>query len=292
MIANEGAPIQAQRHELRTLHTAWDRAFPERAAGIELVRGHRVSRAALARLRTFLTLVLDRPHPDNPDGTPDLRANLRRIAVLLEDWTRPRVLALAPDAFVEYLELTGNYALATENPPPTRAPSAVARLLFRGLLFAVVSLQVRLDAVAGRSRFVLGATLAHLLAHVHGLGPPVAGFDLRRAMRLPLRLDSASVHAIVHRYLQSGFESLGATRRPVLDEIAMRVALLNAACVVGAMHAAAAGKQAIDAQSLTQGLLAAGDLSHADAGGRLSALLTTLAAGTEALYLFPPLRLA
>ena len=102
-------------------------------------------------------------------------------------------------------------------------------------------------------------------------------------------MDLGAVRAIVHRYLQAAFETLGSTRRPIVDEIAMRVAYLNAACVVGAMHAAAEGKAVVDAQSLTHGLLAAGDLSHADAGGRLSALLTMFAAGTEALYLFPPM---
>src|SRR5207302_9979050 len=124
----------------------------------------------------------------------------------------------------------------------------------------------------GPRRIALGATLARLLAHTHGLGPAAAGFNLRRAMRVPLDLDDPAVHAIVHRYLRSSFDTLGATRRPVVDEVAMRVAQLNAACVAGAMHAAAAGKPAVDAESLTAGLLQAGDLSHADAGGRFSAL--------------------
>src|SRR5437667_334531 len=82
------------------------------AAGVELVRGHRISRAALARLRTFLALLLDRPPSGDARGLPDLRSNLRRIAALLEDWSRPQVLRLEPEALVEYLELTGNYALS------------------------------------------------------------------------------------------------------------------------------------------------------------------------------------
>ena len=278
VIANEGGAVAARRGELSKLQVAWARAFPEAPASIEFVRGHAISRDALARVRTFLGLLLDR--------SSDIRENLRRIAALLEDWSRPKVLALEPDAFVEYLDLTGNYALSNETPAADRPPARVARLLFRGFLFAVLSLQIRLDPMAGRSRIALGFTLSRLLAHLHGLGPAVTGHDLRRALRLPL---DESTHAIVHRHLQTGFESLGATRRALVDEIAMRVALLNAACVVGAMHAAAADKSHVDAESLTQGLLAAGDLSHADAGGRLSALLTTLAAGTEALYLFPAL---
>jgi hypothetical protein len=216
-----------------------------------------------------------------------LTLNLRRIAALLEDWSRPRGAQLEPEALVEYLELTGNYALSAQTPVSTRRVSGVARLLFRGFLFAVLALQIRLDAAATRGRTAVA--LSRLLAHLPGAGPGVAGYDLRRAMRLSLPLDDPSVRAIVHRYLQAAFETLGSTRRPIVDEIAMRVAYLNAACVVGAMHAAAKGQSSVDAESLTQGLLAAGDLSHADAGGRLSVLLTTLAAGTEALYLFPPM---
>ena len=158
---------------------------------------------------------------------------------------------------------------------------------FRGFLFAVVSLQVRLDPSS--RRLPLGVTLALLLAHLHGLGPPVAGVNLRRARRIPLRLDDSAVHSVVHRHLRACFETLGASRRPILDEIAVSVSCLNAACILGAIDAASAGKPFVDADSLTQGLLAAGDLSHVEAGGPLRALLTTLAGGTEALYLFPPM---
>jgi len=281
VIANDGAAVSMQRGELSALQAAWDRHFPEPASPVEFVRGHAISRDALARMRSYLSLLLDR--------SPDVRGNLRRAAALLEDWSRPKVLQLPPDAFVEYLELTGNYALSSETPAPAREAGRVARLLFRGFLFSVLALQVRLDVAAKRGRVGTALILSRLLAHVHGAGPAVGGFDRTRAMRLPIALDDPAVHAIVHRYLQAGFETLGATRRPVLDEIAVRVAHLNAACVVGAMHAAAAGKRAVDAASLTHGLLAAGDLSQTDGGGRLSALLTTFAGGVEALRLFPVL---
>jgi Fe-S-cluster containining protein len=280
VIANEGAAATAQRAELQKLQTAWNRVFPAPAAPIEFVRGRTIPRDALSRIRTFLMLLLDRPGA--------LHVNVRRIAALIEDWTRPRVLELDPDAFVEYLELTGNYALAIEAAPPVRPPARVTRLLFRGFLFAILALQVRLDAKRGRAGTTL--TLARLLAHLHGVGPAVGDYDLGRAMRLPLPLEDPAVRAIVHRHLRSAFETLGATRRPVADEIAMRAAYLNAASVVGAMHAVAAGKSSVDAESLTKGLLASGDMSQADAGGRISSLLTTLAGGVEALYLFPALR--
>ena len=312
VVANEGAVVALPRGELSTLQAAWARQFPEPASPIEFVRGRGISRDGVARIRTYLTLLLDR--------STDIRENLRRIAALLEDWTRSKVLQLEPDAFLEYLELTGNYALSAATPISTRKAGPVARLLFRGFLFAVLALQVRLDYHQGahsaparersgakgspratepgsgaeprseQGRAGTALTLSRLLAHVHGLGPAVGRFDLRRAMGLTLPLDDESVRAIAHRYLQAGLETLGATRRPIVDEIAMRVAYLNAACVIGAMDATRSGKQAVDAASFAEGLLVAGDLSHADGGGRLSALLTTLAGGIEALYLFPPLR--
>lgn len=286
VIANEGATLSSQKPELQTLHVAWRREFPETAATIELVRGHRLTRAALAQLRALLGQMLDRP---GPDGRPDLRANLRRIAALLEDLSRRRVIGLAPADWVEYLRLTGGYALKSENPLPARAPSRLARLLFRGFLLAALSVQIHLDPVLARRRLALRFTLFRLLAHLHGLGPEAAGFDLGRAIALPLRLDDPTVHAIAHRYLRVGFETLGTGRRAVLDEVAMTVAQLNAACVLAGRHAAANGKRAVDAESFTQGLLESADLSHADAGGQMSAFLTTLSGGVEALYLFPPL---
>ncbi len=105
------------------------------------------------------------------------------------------------------------------------------------------------------------------------------------------RIEDPGVRAIAHRYLRAGFETLGTGKRAVVDEIAMIVAHLNAACVLGGMHAASNGKSSVDAESFTQGLLESSDLSHADAGGHLSTLLTTLSGGLEALYLFPPLPL-
>ena len=285
VVANEGDTLASQKPELQALHVAWKREFPETAATIELLRGKKLTRAALAKLRSILGQLLDRP---GADGRPDLRANLRRIAVLLEDLSRPRVIALAPDDWAEYLSLTGAYALKSDKPFPARAPSRLARLLFRGFLLAALSAQVHLDPVLGRRRLALRVTLLRLLAHLHGLGPGAAGFDLGRAIRMPLRLDDPAVHAIAYRYLRAGFEGLGTGKRAVLDEVAMTVAHLNAACVLGGSHAAANGKQVVDAESFTQGLLESADLSHADAGAR-STFLTTLSGGIEALYLFPPL---
>jgi hypothetical protein len=212
--------------------------------------------------------------------------NLRRIAAFLEDLSRPRVLRLAPDAFAEYFEVMGRHALTNEKPPAPRRPSRLARLLFRGFLLTAVSVQLHLDPALGTRPLALRLTLLRLLAHLHGLGPGAAGFDLARAAHVALSLEDDAVRAIAHRYLRASFDTLGTGRRPVVDEVAMTVAHLNAACVLARMQAAANGKQSVDAESFTQGLLESADLGQADAGGRLSAFLTTFAGGVEALYLF------
>ncbi len=285
VIANEGATLPSQARELRVLHAAWTRAMPEAAAPIELVRGHPLSTAMIAGLRGVLGELLDRP---GPDGPPDLHANLRRMAAFLEDLTRRRVLRLGPDAFAEYFELMSRHVLMDERLPATRQPSRLSRVLLRGFLLAVISVQLHLDPVLNRRRIALRVRLFRLLAHLHGLGPGTAGFDLRRARSVPLSLEDDGVRAIAHRYLRASLDTLGTGRRPIVDEVAMTVAHLNAACVLAGTHAAARGKHAVDAESFTEGLLESADLAHADDGGHLSTLLTAFSGGLEALYLFPP----
>jgi Fe-S-cluster containining protein len=286
VIANEGATLQSQTHELRVLHAAWTREFPEIPARVELVSGRPLPGPVLAALRRTLCGLVERR---DADGRADIRENLRRIAAYLEDLSRARVQRLAPDAFAEYLNVMSRHALTNQKPAATRRPSRLVRLLFRGFLLAAVSVQARLDAGSGSSAIGLRLTLFRLLAHVHGLAPGMARFDLRRALDMPLSLEDAGVHAIALRYLHASFETAGAGRRPVVDEVGMIVARLNAACVLGGMHAASARKNAVDAESITQGLLEAADLARADDGSAMSRYLTTLSGGLEALYLFPPL---
>ena len=286
VIANEGDLLRSQARELRTLHTAWSRAHPEPARRVEFVAGHVLSPPVVTALRGVLTKVIDRP---GADGQPDLRDNLRRLAVFLDDLTRPGVRQLAPDAFAEYVNVMGRHAMTSPKPPPQRTASRLSRLLFRGFLLAALSVQVRLDKAIGDRPTTLRLTLFQLLAHLHGLAPGTARFDLRRATAMPLDLNADGIHAIAHRYLHVSFETVGTGRRTLTDEVTMIVARLNAACVLARMHAAASGKQAVDRESFTQGLLESADLAHADDGGTFSSLLTTLSGGMEALYLFPPM---
>jgi hypothetical protein len=285
VIASNGATLASQKRELQALQTAWTREFPEVAATVELTNGHTPPRPALPILRKTLCDLLDRP---SSNGRPDLRANLRRIAGLLEDLSRRRVGRLSPDRFLEYLGLVGGYALTSDKPPKTRRASSLARLLFRGFLLAALSVQTGLDPILARRRTALRARLVRLAAHLHGLAPGTPAFNLGRAVGVEIRLDDPELDAIMRRYLRTGFETLGTGRRPIVDEVAMLVAHLNAACVFGGMHATSNGKREVDAESFAQGLLESSDLSHADAGGFLSSVLTTFSGGLEALYMFPP----
>lgn len=287
VIASRGATLASQKRELQVLQTAWSREFPEAAATVELSSGHILPRPAVPVLRKTLREILDR---GSANERPDLRTNLRRIAALLEDLSRRRVAQLAPDRFIEYLGLVGGYAVKSDKPPKTRPPTRLSRLLFRGFLLATLSAQSGLDPILAWRRTTLRAKLLRLAAHLHGLAPGTPAFDVRRAVRVGICLDDPELHAVVHRFLTTGFETLGTGRRPIVDEVSMLVAQLNAACVFGGMQAVLRGKHEVDVESFSQGLLESSDLSHADAGGFFSSLLTTLSGGTEALYMFPPLR--
>jgi hypothetical protein len=99
-------------------------------------------------------------------------------------------------------------------------------------------------------------------------------------------LDDTALHAIAYHYLRSRIDTLGSGARPVLDEIAVSVALLNVALVLAAMRAGRAGRAAATAQELTDGLMEAADLEHADQGGMFGSFVATLSGGVEALHAF------
>ena len=286
VIANEGASLRSQARELRVLHAAWMREYPEPVAHVEFVAGQLLPPKVLATLRGILCRIVDRP---GPDGRPDLRDNLRRMAGFLEDLSRPRVLRLAPDAFAEYVDVMGRHAIANQKPAAARPPSRLARVLFRGFLLAALSVQFHLDEQHGASKLTLRLALLRQLAHLHGLAPGTTRFDIRRAGRMPLSLDDEDIHGIAHRYLRVSIESAGTGRRPLVDEVAMIVARLNTACVLARMDAVTHGNAWVDGKSFAEGLLQSADLAHADDGGMLSFFLTRLSGSVEALYLFPPL---
>ena len=284
VVANEGQPVAAQLRALSALHGEWARAFPEPKRAVELVSGHPLAPATLATLREVLRAMLDRT---GPDGRRDLRANVARMAALLDDVTRHRVLKLDPARFAEYVELTGRYAAGSDRPPAPARPSAVGRLLFRGFLFAVLAAreQLRSRETSGL-RLGLRARLARLLAHAHGLGPGVGDVDLRAARGVAPALDDPAVETLVHHYLRAAIEDLGTGRRPVVEELALSVALLDAALAFAAMRTGQAGARAVDAATMADGLLETMDLTHLEPEGGYGRVLGALAGGLDALLLF------
>jgi Fe-S-cluster containining protein len=283
VVANTGETVATQLRPLGGLYSEWMRAFPESARSLELVAGRPVSMATAAVLRDVLRQMVDRP---GADGRADLRANVGRLAALLDDLTRHRVLKLDPARFDEYVELTGRYAAGSDRPSPAAKPSAVGRLLSRGFLFAVLAAREQLRGPDSGLRVALRARLVRLLAHSHGLGPGVADVDLRTGRLVARSLDDPAVHGLVQHYLRAAISDLGSGRRPLVDEMVMAVALLNAALAFGAMRAGAAGRTALDAAALTDGLLETMDLAHAEPGGAYARVLVSLAGGLDALRAF------
>jgi lysine-N-methylase len=283
VVANEGEPVTAQVRALSGLFNDWARAFPEPKRTLELVSGRPIPSATAATLREVLRTMLDHA---GADGRIDLRANVRRMAAFLDDVTRHRVVKLTPERFAEYVEVTGRYAASSDRPLPARRASAVGRLLSRGFLFAVLAAREQLRAPSSGLRLGLRARLFRLAAHTHGLGPRVADLDLLAGRAVSRGLEDPALHGLVHHYLRAAVEDLGGGRRPVVDELAFSVALLNGSLAFAAMRAGQAGRSAIDAASLSEGLLETMDLAHAEPEGAYARVVVTLAGGLDALWMF------
>lgn len=283
VVGNQGAPLTAQAREIGALRKAWGQEYPERERPVEIVAGRALSAEALVKVRQVLREMLDRA---GPSGPPDLRANVMRMALWVEDLSRHRVVRLNPPRYAEYVELTGGYAARSEQPLAFRPASALGRLLFRGFLFAVVAAREQIeDPRRSGLRLDLRWRLLRLLAHAHGMGPGLRGLDLAAARRMHVDVQQPDVHPLAWNYLRAAVQTLGTGRRPVLDELAVAVAFLNAAEVLAAQNAAREGKPRVDGASFSRGLMDAVDLTHSDGGG-FGRLLVTLSGGVEALYLF------
>jgi Fe-S-cluster containining protein len=279
VVNNDGLALGAQLPMLEALRKEWARAFAEPESPLRLTATKPLPKGALATIREALQELLCRRGAEGSQGNA-LRMNAARAAQLLEDWTRSRVLRLDSERLAEYLELTGRFAARSQQPPPERAPSRTARVLFRGFLFAAAALRLRL--LYGPSPRVW-LRVARVLLHLHGLGPAAEGYDLPRARRVAGGFDDPEVAALASHYLRAALATLGTGRRPVLDEVALAFAYLEAGRTLAAMKAAAAGKERLDAQDFAQGLMDAHDLTHVPEGGLLGRSLGFLAGGVGAL---------
>jgi Fe-S-cluster containining protein len=281
VVRNDGATLGSQARDLAPLAKAWLREHPEAPARTELVTGVPLRAATIEGLRSTLRRLLDRP---GPGGHPDLRHNAARMAALLDDLSRHRVTRLAPEALAEYIALVGEHAAVNRKPVDSKPPSALARLLFRGFLFVVMAGREQSeDRRSAGPRLGLRWRLARLLAHVHGLGPGVGTADMGAARRARVDLEDADARALAHNYLRATIAALGTGRRPVIEEMAVAVALLNAACALAAMRAGREGRPKPAAADLAEGLMEAADLTHAESAGLLGAIVGTLSGGVESL---------
>jgi hypothetical protein len=234
-------------------------------------------------MRVVLRQLLDRV---GEDGRRDLRSNVARMAGLLDDWTRHRVLKLEGQAFDEYVTLTGRFAVATEKPAPVERPSPVGRLVLRGFLLAVVAARLQAAGPGAGARLGLRSRLVRVALHLHNLWPPTEGFDRRARARVRVDLVDPAVHALVHHFLRSTLETLPTGRRPLVDELALAFATLDAAVALGASRAARAGRDTLQAQDLVDGLTEAADLGQTAGDGMLARMLQTLTGGLDALRAF------
>ncbi len=275
--ANEGSLIGdgPSRGALEALRKEWLAAHPLQPAPLTLVKGRSMTTRALLVLRQNFEVML------TADGA-DLRAGLRRIAVSLDDLTRSRVRALADADFAEYLCLTVPHAAAKPEAPPTRARGAVGRLLQYGFLYAVVAVR---DDIGhpGQSRTAARVRRLRLLAHFHGAAPGLDGVNVKVLKRRRVDINDDGIRPIAFHYLRSTLETLGASGRPIVDELSIAVSYLNAACGLAAMRADASGTH-VGASLFVQSLTEACDVAHAR-HPLLQHALAHLSGGTDALWM-------
>jgi Fe-S-cluster containining protein len=273
--ANEGAPIEepASRAALESLRRDWFAIHPLKQAPLELVTGRSISTRTLLVLRQNLLAMLTA-------NANDLRAGIRRIAAVLDDLTRGRVLALGQEDFAEYVSLTLPHAAAKPEAPPAREAGAIARMLQYGFLYAVAATR---DGIAhpGQPRNRSRWRRLRLLAHFHGLAPALDGLDVKALKRRRVDVNDARIRPIASHYLRAAIEALGAAGRPIVDELAMAASYLNAACALAAMHADATGTD-VDRNIFIQSLTEVSDVSHASHSW-LESILARFGTGNDAL---------
>jgi Fe-S-cluster containining protein len=283
VVANTGSSVGAGFGELSALGKQWQRAFPEEPKPLRFTADKPLAGATAGEMRVVMRRLLDRV---GQDGRRDLRSNVARMAALLDDWTRHRVLRLEDEAFGEYVTLTGRFAVAAEKPAPSERPSPVGRLVRRGFLLAVVAARLQAAGPRAGARLSLRSRLVRVALHLHGLWPPTEGLDRRARQRVRVDLGDPAAHALVHHFLRSTLETLPTGRRPLVDELALAFATLDAALALGASRAAQADRDTLQPQDLVAGLVEAADLGQTAGEGVLARMLQTLTGGLDALRAF------
>lgn len=216
-------------------------------------------------------------------GTIDLRANVQRIAAALDDLTRSRVLRLPDADFAEYIKLTLPYAAASTRAREPGVPNRIGRLMQFGFLYLVAATRYGIDHRTDSTWSIRLARL-QMLAHFHRLAPAMDRVDVGMLRRTRVDINAPEIQPVAYHYLRAGIEALGARERPILDDFAIAVSCLNAACALAVMHAHAV-RQPIDRRLFSDALMESVDVLQADERGLLGWALPRLAGGVEALKL-------
>lgn len=212
IVANQGQLIASgdQLIAIESLRDEWFSIPRPKSRRLELVHGRSMDSRSLQVLRHNLLAML------KADGS--LRINLARVATVLDDLTRSRVLALKDEDFSEYVSLTVPHAAKTPKAPDLRRPGAIARRLQYGFLYAVTAIRADLEHL-GQSRMQLRLMRLRLLAHFHGLAPALERVRVRALKQHRVDVDDPEIRPVVFHYLRSTIETLGAHGRPVIDEL-------------------------------------------------------------------------
>lgn len=278
ILENRGEPVGegASRRALESLRDEWSDASQPTAPARQFVAGRSIDAPSLNILRENLLRLLARAD----GGTIDLRANLRRIANALEDLTRSRVLQLSDADFAEYIKLTLPYAAAATTTAPERSPGRIGRLMQFGFLYAVTASRHGIDHRRA-SGFTRRVDALHLLLHFHGLAPGLDRVNVRALKTARVDINAPEIQPVAYHYLRASLEAIGARPRPILDDLAISVSCLNAACGIAVMNAHHAGV-AIDRRIFSEALMESVDLLQAGGSGVLEWSLPRLAAGVAA----------
>lgn len=275
VVRNDGTSLAAQRKEIGSLARRWRTSSTPTDRPIEWVKGRALDPDLLDEMRWMFRRMLDLQEP-----TFSLRRNVRRIAALVDDWTRKRVIELSADKFEDYVKLTGEFAV-TKPGDPAPSPPAVARFLFRGLFF--VSMVPWASRGHGVASLRLRLRLFRLLLHVHGMAPAFHGLRFA-GRRASLDLDAEPYFSPAYHVLRAAIENLGTGRRPVVEELSLAVSHLLVAEVL--YLARGKGDDVDPSAAWVRAIMDAHDVAHADPTSAFGRILVGLAAAPAPLHLF------
>ena len=121
-----------------------------------------------------------------------------------------------------------------------------------------------------------------MLLHFHGLASRLGRVNVRALKHRSADINAPAIRPIVFHYLRSTIETLGANDRPLVDDLAIAVSYLNAACGLAVMNADAAGID-VDRDVFVTAVTEASDVSHVR-NTLVDRVLKRFSGGSEALW--------